>query len=64
MTVSGISTSAGLQQSGQQISQSSGQHRHGGHRWQSISDVDAQGSSIASAPNSTGKIGSKVNVTA
>ncbi|MGD0025183.1 MAG: hypothetical protein ABSC37_11275 [Xanthobacteraceae bacterium] len=65
MTVSGISASASLQPSGQQVSQSSGQHRHGAVICSpSISDVDGQGSSVASAPSSTGKIGSKINVTA
>lgn len=40
-----------------------GQHKHGKHP-QSISDVDGQGSSIATAPSSSGKIGSKIDISA
>jgi hypothetical protein len=46
-----------------QSAQSSGQNRHNGHRMQSMTDIDAQGSSMASRPSPTGKIGSKVDVT-
>ena len=46
----------------QQAAQSSSQHVHNGRRMQSITDIDAQGSSVASAPSATGKIGSKVDV--
>ena len=48
----------------QQAAQLSGQHKHGGHHARSLSDIDAQGSSVASAPSATGKVGSKVNITA
>ncbi len=63
MTVSGISAATSNPTGGQQV-QPLGQHKHGGHHSPSISDVDAQGSSLASAPSSTGKVGSTVDVTA
>jgi hypothetical protein len=44
--------------------QSVSQHKHGGHRAAALSDVDAAGSSVASAPSATGKTGSKLDVTA
>lgn len=44
--------------------QSASQHRLGGHRAAPLSDVDAAGSSVASAPSPTGKTGSKLNITA
>jgi hypothetical protein len=47
----------------QQAAQSSSAHVHNGRRMQSITDIDAQGSSLASAPNATGKTGSKVDIT-
>ena len=40
------------------------QHKHGGHHGRSLSDVDAIGSSVASAPSKTGKIGSKIDISA
>jgi hypothetical protein len=39
-------------------------HKHGRHQAQSISDVDQQSSSVTNAPSSTGKAGSKVDITA
>jgi hypothetical protein len=63
MAISGIS-SAGFQASSQQAVQSLAQHKHGGHSFHSNSDIDAAGSSVASTPSATGKIGSKLNVTA
>jgi len=60
MAVSGIST-AGAYAASQQPQQSAGPHKHSRHA-PSISDVDAQGSSIATAPSATGKIGSKVDI--
>jgi hypothetical protein len=63
MAMSGISA-AGFQASSQQAVQSLGTHKHGGHhRSTSLSDIDAQGSSLASAASSSGKVGSKVDVT-
>jgi hypothetical protein len=78
MALSGIA-SVGFHASSQSAVQSPLQHKHGGHRSPSISDVDAMksgamrsgamgsgamGSSVASAPNPTGKIGSKLDVSA
>ena len=63
MTVSGISP-AGIQPPSPQPSPSLGTHKHGGHhRSTSLSDIDALGSSLASAASSSGKVGSKVDVT-
>jgi hypothetical protein len=42
--------------------QQTGQHKHGKHHAASISDVDAQSSSLASGASSTGKVGSKVDI--
>jgi hypothetical protein len=55
--------SAGFHAATQQT-QSMSQHRHGGHHAAPLSDVDAAGSSVASAPSPTGKTGSKLDVTA
>jgi hypothetical protein len=63
MDISGISA-ASSHAASQQGMQSLAPHKHGGHRSHSISDLDAQSSSVTSAPSSTGKVGSKVNVTA
>jgi hypothetical protein len=68
VALSGIA-SVGFLASSQSAVQSLTQHKHGGHRPPSISDVAAMrsevmGSSVASAPSSTGKIGSKLDVSA
>jgi hypothetical protein len=63
MAISGISAGSS-HASAQQAVQSLGQHKHGGHHLHSLSDIDAQGSSVMSAASSTGKVGSKVDVTA
>jgi hypothetical protein len=68
MALSGIA-SVGFHASSQSAVQSLTQHKHGGHRTPSISDVDAMrsgamGSSVASAPSPAGKIGSKLDVSA
>jgi hypothetical protein len=55
--------SAGFHASNHQA-QSVSQHKHGGHRFQSLSDIDSVSSSVSSAPSASGKIGSKLNVTA
>ena len=60
MAVSGMS---GFHASSQQAVQSLA-HKHGGRSGQSLTDVDATGSSVASPPSATGKVGSKLNVTA
>jgi len=63
MAISGMS-SANFHASSQQAMQSLSHNRHGGHHGQSLSDVDATGSSVASAPSKTGKIGSKIDISA
>ena len=63
MAVSGMS-SASFHASSQQAMQSLSQHKHGGHHGRSLADVDAAGSSVASAPSRTGKIGSKIDIRA
>jgi hypothetical protein len=47
-----------------QAVQSLASHKHGSHRAHSNSDIDASGSSVASSPSATGKIGSKIDITA
>jgi hypothetical protein len=64
MAVSGISLAASSHVAGQQAASTSGRHRQSGRQTPSLTDIDAQGSSVASAPSATGKIGSKVNITA
>jgi hypothetical protein len=61
MAVSGISAAPTPQAPTGQSSQGT-HHRHG-HHAKSLSDVDAQSSSVASAPSRTGKLGSIVNKT-
>jgi hypothetical protein len=56
-------TSGGIYATSQQPLQSVSQHKHG-HHSRSMSDIDTQGSSLASPPSATGKTGSKVDVTA
>jgi len=63
MALSAIFAHASSQASGAQPSQAATHHRHGGHSAKSISDVDAQSSSVAAAPSATGRIGSKLDVT-
>ena len=63
MAISGMS-SAGFHASSQQAAQSLSHHNHGGHHGHSLSDVDATSSSVATAPSKTGKIGSKIDITA
>jgi hypothetical protein len=61
MAISGVSTAAPYAAS--QPIQQTGQHKHGKHHSVSISDVDAQSSSIASAGSSApGQPGSKVDI--
>ena len=62
MNVSGVSA-AGIYASSQQV-QGMDPSKHGRrHDTSSITDVDAQSSSVATAPSVTGKIGSKLNIT-
>ena len=63
MAISGMSL-AGFHASSQQAVQSLSHHKHGGHHGHSLADVDATGSSVATEPSKTGKIGSKIDITA
>ncbi len=63
MTMSGIS-SASSHAAAQQIIASLAPHKHGSHRSQSFADIGAGGSSAASPSSATGKIGSKIDITA
>ena len=62
MAVSAIA-SAPAHAAGPQGAQSSSSHLHNGRRIQSMTDIDAQGSSVASKPSATGQTGSKVDIT-
>jgi len=59
----GISQALQQLQSAQKPAQSAIHQRHGGHHGKSISDVDAQSSSVAAASSPTAKIGSKLDIT-
>jgi hypothetical protein len=59
MAISAISSGSQLQQA----AQLSSPHKHGRAKTASVSDVDAQSSSVASAAPSTGGVGKKLNVT-
>jgi len=61
MAVSAIA-SAPSHAAGPQPAQSSA-HTHNGRRIQSMTDIDAQGSSVGAKPSPTGKIGSNVDIT-
>jgi len=63
MAVSGI-TVGGAYATTQPPLPSLSQHKHGHQGSTSLSDIDAQGSSVASAPSPTGKIGNKLNMSA
>jgi hypothetical protein len=60
MAISGM-FSAGSHTSTQQAAQLLSHHKRGGH---SLTDVDATSSSAAAAPSKTGKIGTKVDISA
>ena len=63
MAISGMS-SAGFHAANQQAVMSLSHQKHGGHHGRSLTDVDAAGSSLASAPSRTGKTGSKIDIAA
>jgi hypothetical protein len=63
MAMSAISP-ASSHAAAQQIIASLAPHKHGGHRSHSLADIDANGSSAASPSSATGKIGSKIDITA
>jgi hypothetical protein len=61
MTISGISASmAAPHQSAQML----GLHKHGHRQSHSLTDIDAQGSSVAPPPSVNGTLGSRVDMTA
>ncbi len=62
MNISGISAASAAGPSLQV--QGPGQHKHAKNQTPPISDIDLQGSSVASGPSSTSKNGNKVNITA
>jgi hypothetical protein len=62
MPVPGIATAATPPLPLQQMSPSSGHHKHNGNNGPSISDVDGQSSSLAPPSNSTGRIGSVLDI--
>ena len=62
MPVPGIATAATPPLPLQQLSPSSGQHKHNGSNTPSLSDVDGQSSSVAPPSNSTGRIGSVLDI--
>jgi hypothetical protein len=61
MAISGLAA-AGFHATNHQSAQSATTHKHAARP--SLSDVDSTGSSVATPPSATGKIGSKVNITA
>ncbi|MFZ0424530.1 MAG: hypothetical protein WAL80_16765 [Xanthobacteraceae bacterium] len=61
MSASGINAAAGAAHA--QAAQHSGQHRNRTHA-PSVSDIDAQSSSVAASTKSTGRVGSRVDVRA
>ena len=63
MAISGMS-SASFHASSQQAMQSLSHHKSGGRHGQSLTDIDAAGSSVGSAPSKTGKTGGKIDITA
>jgi hypothetical protein len=62
--VMAIAAMSGFHAASQQALQSLSQHKNGGHHGRSLSDVDAISSSVATAPSKTGKIGSKIDISA
>jgi hypothetical protein len=61
MAISGLAA-MGSHATTHQSAQSATMHKHAGRP--SLSDIDTTGSSVATSPSATGKIGSKVNITA
>ncbi len=60
MALSSIGSAPSLQ-SGQQTAQSSGHHKHHGHKVMSVSDIEGQSSSALKS--ATGKLGSLLDKT-
>lgn len=62
MAISGV-TPGSIYAASSQPLQSISQHKQNAHHSMSMSDIDAQGSSVASTPSASGKVGSKINLT-
>jgi hypothetical protein len=62
MSVPAIASAANFQSALPQLSLSASHRKHGVHA-PSLSDVDAQSSSVATASNATGRSGGKVDFT-
>jgi hypothetical protein len=56
-----IAAMSGFHALSQQSAQLLSHHKRGGH---SLADIDATSPSVASAPSKTGKIGSKIDISA
>lgn len=61
MAIAGLGA-MGSHATSHQSAQSATTHKHAARP--SLSDIDSTGSSVATPPSGTGKIGSKVNITA
>jgi len=64
MSISGVSAAGGTASSQQAQSLTPSSHKHSRHHAQSISDVDAQSSSLANTQSSASPTGQKVNILA
>jgi hypothetical protein len=64
MAVSGMSLAASSHMTSQQAASTSNRQRQSAQKMPSLTDIDAQGSSVMTAPSATGKIGSKINISA
>jgi hypothetical protein len=64
MAVAGISFAASSHAASQHTASTSRRQQHGGPQAPSMTDIDAQGSSVVSPPSTTGKIGTKIDITA
>jgi hypothetical protein len=64
MSVAGISFAAGAHAASHQAAPATGARPQNGRQLPSMTDIDAQGSSVTSAPTSTGKVGSKIDIVA
>jgi len=63
MGIGGIS-SAGFHAASQQAMQTLSPHKASAQRFHSNTDIDTMGSSVATSASATGKIGSKVDISA
>ena len=63
MAISGVAA-VSIHAASSQSTQSSNAHKQGGRHPQTLTDIDSAGSSMASPPSPTGKIGSRIDITA